>query len=529
MRRRPEGPPAARPMMVAQVLEYEELTAWLRLTTTPKLGGAGLRRLLSAFGMPEQVMRESEASLVRCVGEELAQSLRAPATADSEWLVDYTSLWLEEPGHYVVTLADPAYPASLLASPDPPAVLYVCGRLELLHPGPRGEPAVAIVGSRRASNVGRANAGLFARELGAAGVTIVSGLADGIDAAAHWGALDTVGGTVAIVGTGADRVYPEVNFPLAEAIAGAGVMVSEWPLCTRPRAANFPRRNRLIAALGVGVLVVEAAPYSGSLITARLAADCGRDVYAIPGSIQSLSARGCNRLIREGAMLVETPADILASLGMAVPPAETDPEPGKRKGRVKDAGTVRRAKTGNGEGSDSGARDTGTGIGGTENAVIESTGAGSTGTGRTGTGRTGTGRTGTGRTGTGRTGTGRTGTGSTGTGSTGTGSTGTGSTGTGSAGTGGTCLGAGGSEGKDADEGQGANFNHRGEPGQRLDPDTPEAQVLGELGHDPAPIDVLVARTGLPGATVQAAVLALELDGRIEWLPGGRIVSTGVR
>jgi DNA recombination-mediator protein A len=176
MQRRPEDVPAARPRMEAPVLECDELAAWLRLTTTPKLGGAGLRRLLNAFGLPEQILRESEASLARYVGEAVAQSLCAPPSDEQCWLVDYTSIWLEDPGHYVVTLADAAYPASLLASTDPPAMLYVCGRIELLHPGPRGEPAVAIVGSRQASQAGRANAGLFARELGGAGVTVVSGL-----------------------------------------------------------------------------------------------------------------------------------------------------------------------------------------------------------------------------------------------------------------------------------------------------------------------------------------------------------------
>src|ERR1700761_5885898 len=260
MQRRPEKTSAVRARMVSQTLEYDELAAWMRVTMTPKLGGTSLRRLLNAFGLPDQVMRESEASLAGCVGETLARSLCAPSTAYQEWLTDYTSIWLEEPDHYVLTLADPAYPASLLASPDPPPMLYVCGRVELLHPGPPAEPAVAIVGSRQASSVGRANAGLFARELGAAGVTVVSGLANGIDAAAHWGAVGTVGGTVAIVGTGADRVYPENNLQLAREIAGLGAVVSEFPLTTPPRAAHFPRRNRLIAALGVGVLVVEAAP-----------------------------------------------------------------------------------------------------------------------------------------------------------------------------------------------------------------------------------------------------------------------------
>jgi DNA processing protein len=229
-------------------------------------------------------------------------------------------------------LDDPAYPPALLTMPDPPPLLYIKGRLDLLH-----KKAIAIVGSRSATPQGVEDAERFGRELSAAGVTVVSGLALGIDGAAHRGGLSGVGSTVAVIGTGADLVYPAAHHALARQIAVQGAILSEWPLGTPARAANFPQRNRLIAGLVSGVVIIEAAMRSGSLITARLANEMGRDIFALPGSIHAPLSRGCHRMIKQGAKLVETPDEVLEELGFArravakraVSIAERAAEPGR--------------------------------------------------------------------------------------------------------------------------------------------------------------------------------------------------------
>jgi DNA processing protein len=282
------------------------LRSWLRLALTRGLGGDAKRRLLSAFGLPENIYAASAASLRAVVGAEPVDRLLGDALADE---VSRALDWHDLPGNRVVTLADRAYPQALLNIPDPPLLVYVKGRTELLN-----HPALAVVGSRNATRQGEQDAQAFCAALSDAGLTIVSGLALGIDAAAHRGALRGRGSTVAVVGTGADRIYPAANEPLAREIAADGVIVSEFPLGTPPLAANFPRRNRLIAGLARGCLVVEAAERSGSLITARLAAEAGLEVFAIPGSIHSPLAKGCHRLIKQGAKLVESAQDILDEL-----------------------------------------------------------------------------------------------------------------------------------------------------------------------------------------------------------------------
>lgn len=234
--------------------------------------------------------------------------------------------WAALPGHHILSLADAAYPRRLLDSPDPPVLLYAQGRVELLN-----RPSVALVGSRNCTPQGAENAQAFARALSAAGLTVVSGLALGIDAAAHRGALKEPGATVAVIGTGPDRIYPARNRELAHRIAQEGVILSEFALGTPALAGNFPRRNRLIAGLAEGVLVVEAAERSGSLITARLAGELGREVFAIPGSIHSPLSKGCHLLIKQGAKLVESARDVLEELSPAtVPPA--GPAPGADAG-----------------------------------------------------------------------------------------------------------------------------------------------------------------------------------------------------
>jgi DNA processing protein len=293
-----------------------ELAQWVRLERTDGVGPQAARRLLAAFGLPANIFSAGRAELERIVPPRIARALAAPPPAAIAQLADRTVAWAEQTGNRVLTLADADYPASLLHIPDPPVMLYVKGRCELL-----GRPALAIVGSRNASAQGRANADNCAGALSAAGLAIVSGLALGIDAAAHLGGLREAGSTIAVIGTGADIVYPATNRALAHRIANEGCLVSEYALGMPAMAANFPRRNRIISGLARGVLVVEAAARSGSLITARMAAEQGREVFALPGSIHSPLAKGCHELIRQGAVLVESAADILDELGRLPAPA----------------------------------------------------------------------------------------------------------------------------------------------------------------------------------------------------------------
>jgi DNA processing protein len=287
-----------------------DLEAWLRLSLTDGLGAQTLRKLLLEFATPEAVLAAPRRALAARVAPELAAAIAAGGAQEQR--IAAVERWLEDPANRIVTLADGDYPQALLQIPDPPPLLYIKGRGELLN-----RPGFAVVGSRNATVQGIANAEAFAAALGEAGFAIVSGLALGIDAAAHRGGLASRSSTVAVVGTGLDSVYPKRNHALAHDIATRGLLVSEFALGTPPLAANFPRRNRLICGLARGVLVVEAALSSGSLITARLAADQGREVFAIPGSIHSPLAKGCHALIKQGAKLAESAQDILEELGMA--------------------------------------------------------------------------------------------------------------------------------------------------------------------------------------------------------------------
>ncbi len=300
-------------------LDAAELAAWLRVATARDLKPAALRALLAAFGLPDRVLGQSFAALAGVAGEAAARAVLAAPAADFASQVAVLEAWRAQPGNIVLTLADPAYPPRLLAMPDPPPLLYIKGRCELL-----GARSVAIIGSRTATPQGKEDAARFARALSNAGLTVVSGLALGIDGAAHRGALTGPGGTVAVIGTGADVVYPLEHRGLSERIAEQGAILSEWVLGTPARSAHFPQRNRLIAGLVEGVLVVEAAMRSGSLITARLANETGRDVFALPGSIHAPLSRGCHRLLKQGARLVETPEEVLEELGIAVAPKPAD-------------------------------------------------------------------------------------------------------------------------------------------------------------------------------------------------------------
>ncbi|MFM8901308.1 MAG: DNA-processing protein DprA [Burkholderiales bacterium] len=290
-------------------MERKELSTWLRLLGTPGVGRDSARRLLAAFGSPQAVFEAPRQALQQHCSVKLVAALaQVPEGFDA--LLDETEVWLNDTAaRHVLTLADPHYPAALLQSADPPLLLYATGQLARL-----ASPCVAIVGSRNPTPQGLENARAFARDLSQAGLTVVSGLALGIDGAAHEGALQGKGSTIAVVGTGLDRVYPKAHHGLAHQIAEQGLVLSEYPLGTPPLPSYFPQRNRIIAGLSSGTLVVEAAVQSGSLITARLAAEYGREVLAIPGSIHSPHSRGCHALIKQGAKLVETAQDVLEEL-----------------------------------------------------------------------------------------------------------------------------------------------------------------------------------------------------------------------
>jgi len=289
------------------MIDEASLKSWLALSLIHGLGSEGARRLLMEFGSPEAVFTASFSSIKAIVKADIAAEISkgvldgavAPALA-----------WLEDGNNHIVNLADSDYPQALLNIPDPPLLLYVKGRRALLN-----RPALAMVGSRNATPQGINNAESFAKSLSDAGLCIISGMAHGIDAAAHRGALRGQGSSVAVVGTGLDKVYPSANRDLAHALAEQGALVSEFPLGTPPLAANFPRRNRLISGMSLGCLVVEASLQSGSLITARLALEQGRDVFAIPGSIHAPQSKGCHALLKQGAKLVETAQDVLEELG----------------------------------------------------------------------------------------------------------------------------------------------------------------------------------------------------------------------
>lgn len=292
----------------------DEVRALTVLMQAPELGAAAMRKLIEHFGTAAEAVgagsrRWRELGLP-------AATRRALEKPDREAL-GRDLAWAAEPGHHVIGWGDPAYPTLLAEIPGPPAVLYVTGNLRLL-----GRPQLAVVGSRNPSPGGRELAGEFAAFAAGAGFTVTSGLALGIDAAAHAGALEGGGTTVAVMATGPDRIYPRRHHALAERIAGErGARVSEFRPGTPPLPEHFPRRNRIISGLALGTLVVEAALKSGSLITARCAADQGREVFAIPGSVRSPLAHGCHALIRDGATLVERPSDILATLeAPQVPP-----------------------------------------------------------------------------------------------------------------------------------------------------------------------------------------------------------------
>jgi DNA processing protein len=307
-------------------MRFEVAVPWLHLHRLTG-GGAGLRQLLEHFGDLPAICAAARSDLLPFFDGDQGP-VEAVLAGPQAGQFEAERVWLEDPANHLVAITDSAYPSLLREIPDPPPLLFVRGDAALLH-----APQLAVVGSRNPSRGGGDNARAFSDTLARAGLVVTSGLALGIDACAHEAALAAGGRTIAVAATGLDRVYPAAHRELAHRIATQGALVSEFPLGTPPRREHFPRRNRLISGLSLGVLVVEAALKSGSLITARLAADQGREVFAIPGSIHSPLARGCHALIRQGAKLVETAPDILEELGalahfVAAPPGRAAMAPG---------------------------------------------------------------------------------------------------------------------------------------------------------------------------------------------------------
>jgi len=294
------------------------IKAWLALSLIRGLGDEGARHLLREFGSPDAVLAAPVSSLKAFVKPEVAAAIGKGIGED---VLAPALTWLEDSQNHLVTLGDSDYPQALLNITDPPLLLYVKGRRDLLN-----ATSLAIVGSRHATPQGINNAEEFANTLSDAGLCIISGMAHGIDAAAHRGALRGQGSSIAVVGTGLDKVYPAANRDLAHALARQGALISEFPLGTPPVATNFPLRNRLISGMSIGCLIVEASLQSGSLITARLSMEQGRDVFAIPGSIHSPQSKGCHKLIKQGAKLAESAQDILEELAglLGPPPRKTE-------------------------------------------------------------------------------------------------------------------------------------------------------------------------------------------------------------
>jgi len=279
------------------------LSAWLALNRAPYLGSISIQRLLEHYPSPVEILEAPAAELA----DHGLNSRQIKSLAEPDWAgVEIDLRWQEQDRARICVLSDEDYPALLRQIPDLPPVLYLFGNAEVI-----GFQQIAVVGSRTPTPMGKETAHEFGAHLAALGLVVTSGLAHGIDAAAHRGAVSVGGMSIAVTGTGLDRVYPARHHDLAHEIAETGVLISEFPLGSPPRPGNFPRRNRIISGLSRGVLVVEAALRSGSLITARLALEQGREVFAVPGSIHNTLAKGCNTLIRQGAKLVETAQDIL--------------------------------------------------------------------------------------------------------------------------------------------------------------------------------------------------------------------------
>ncbi|WP_006787027.1 DNA-processing protein DprA [Thiorhodospira sibirica] len=298
--------PAVTEPTASACVDLEQLYAWLCLTHTPSIGPVRFAAILAHYGSAQAAVADGLAAW-RELG--LKQATRRFIQQCPHPGVEADLAWAQQPGHYLLTWLDPRYPPLLKELNDAPPVLYVLGDPEVL-----ALPQLAIVGSRRPSPGGIDTTATLSRQLSEQGLLISSGLALGIDAIAHEATLNAQGISIAVIGTGADRVYPARHRALAHRLVEQGAVVSEFPIGTSPKAENFPRRNRILSGLSLGTLVVEASVRSGSLITARLAAEQGREVFAVPGSIYNPLSHGCHQLIRQGAKLVETVEDILEEM-----------------------------------------------------------------------------------------------------------------------------------------------------------------------------------------------------------------------
>ena len=298
-------------MQTIKKTEWQQLYHWLLLSFMPGLGPIKTQRLLQCFGSPERIVLAPQQELRQVLSEKIADNFSSPSTQQKiKRQLQQTQHWYESSeAHHIITFDSQLYPKLLKELPDAPVVLYVIGNPSLLQ-----EPQVGVVGSRRPTPSGNRVAKEFSEQLARSGLVITSGMAMGIDGAAHQGALSSYGGTIAVLGTGVDQVYPVRHKSIYSLIAANGALVSEFPLGTTPFAGNFPKRNRIISGLSLGVLVVEAALESGSLISARMAAEQGREVFAVPGSVINPLSKGCHKLIRDGAVLVESADDILMEL-----------------------------------------------------------------------------------------------------------------------------------------------------------------------------------------------------------------------
>lgn len=292
----------------------DALRCWLALQRVAGLSATSLYALFRHFESVQAVFAASRSELQAALTADQASTINAIQRGPTTQTLAPTLDWLEHASHHLITFQAPDYPPLLREIARPPVILFVVG-----DPTQLVTPQLAIVGSRNPTPSGFQNAGSFARALSHSGLTITSGLALGIDGAAHEGALEANGHTVAVLGSGVDRVYPARHRQLATRIAETGVLISEFELGTPPKAEHFPRRNRIISGLSLGTLVVEATIRSGSLITARCAAEQGREVFAIPGSIHAPQARGCHSLIQQGAKLVETAQDVIEELSAFTP------------------------------------------------------------------------------------------------------------------------------------------------------------------------------------------------------------------
>jgi DNA processing protein len=293
-------------MQITAEAHEDDVALWVALSLIKGLGSATLCQLLSQFGSPDAIFSANKSQLSEVVDQKLANAIHQGLDKES---IASTLTWLQDEQNHLITLADATYPQQLLEITSPPAILYAKGSPQLLN-----TPCIALVGSRNATPQGEKNAEVFSENLCSKGITVVSGMALGIDGAAHRGALKANGATIAVVGTGLDIVYPAKHKALAHQIASQGLILSEFPLGTPSMAQNFPRRNRIISGLSLGCLVIEANIDSGSLITARLATEQGREVFAIPGSIHSPLSKGCHQLIKQGAKLVESIDDVLSEI-----------------------------------------------------------------------------------------------------------------------------------------------------------------------------------------------------------------------